>query len=234
MKLTIYATLLASIAAPALAANNSPIHYYAADDAPYEDAMVNHSYLILGVANNMLEKQNIDLDDTSYDTKAITKIDDAIAFKLGLGYELPTHPSIATELTANYQTEADITLTAGTEKITSGIKSISLIYDVKWDISTALNQDWFIHPYLGLGAGYSWNKLSDLSDGDNSINFKDQNSSFAWHAVAGAKYFINNNIALDLSYSYNDYGKAEGSVDGSTVSYDYKFEQVALAMNIHF
>ena len=227
MKFSIYATLLVSIAAPALAANNSPIHYSAADDAPYEDAMVNHSYLILGIANNMIEKHNLSIEDESDVTNYPTKIDDAIAFKLGLGYELPTHPSIATELTANYQTEADISLTNSTDEINSGIKSISLIYDIKWDLSTALNQDWFIHPYLGLGAGYSWNEITGLSGAD-------QNSSFAWHAVAGAKYFINNNIALDLSYSYNDYGKAEASIDGSTVSYDYKFEQIALAMNIHF
>ncbi|MBA8666589.1 porin family protein [Holosporaceae bacterium 'Namur'] len=73
-----------------------------------------------------------------------------------------------------------------------------------------------LRPYVGLGIGFSRNKLSSESVSLNySTNFlkssKKFSNSFAWNASLGMIVDINEHLFLDFSYKYMDLGRAKGT-----------------------
>jgi opacity protein-like surface antigen len=77
-----------------------------------------------------------------------------------------------------------------------------------------------ITPYLGVGAGMSWNKLKDstvtystssISNAPFKIKHGATNTDFAWQVMAGAKFRLNPNLSFITEYKYMDLGKMKTS-----------------------
>lgn len=96
----------------------------------------------------------------------------------------------------------------------SDIKSQFLMANVYYDFNTG--SDWT--PYIGAGLGYARVKSENsfqLTGADTkysgSSSFSKSSNNFAWNLTAGVSYAVNNNLAIDASYRYADYGKVKSS-----------------------
>lgn len=102
------------------------------------------------------------------------------------------------EVLVNGQTRAEVTgdpdntATDYTEVDTTAFMVTGLI-----DIAALAEENWLVKPYAGLGIGF-----------ENTIN-GGSDTGFAWKFVAGATYQLDDNLVLDASYQYADYGSTE-------------------------
>ncbi|THD47174.1 MAG: porin family protein [Bradyrhizobium sp.] len=84
---------------------------------------------------------------------------------------------------------------------------------------------WYgVTPYVGLGGGFAYNKLSGMTDtgfaavGGNPPSpvggYLDDGGkwSFAWAAMLGLSFDVTQNLKLDLGYRYLDYGRFTSGV----------------------
>ena len=69
-----------------------------------------------------------------------------------------------------------------------------------------------ITPYIGAGAGISWNRTSDYFSNalllPGIAGMKEAKWDFAWAAMGGLTYHLSPNLLLDLSYRYLNLGDA--------------------------
>lgn len=95
----------------------------------------------------------------------------------------------------------------------SETKSQFLMANVYYDFD--LDSDWT--PYVGAGIGYARvkanNNFYDYNSGSNSSLSK-SSGNFAWNLTAGVSYDVTENLSIDASYRYMDYGKAKASDTG--------------------
>jgi opacity protein-like surface antigen len=79
---------------------------------------------------------------------------------------------------------------------------------------------WCVTPFIGAGVGASYNKISGFRDDgigsggggftSSSTYFEDNGKwNLAWAAHAGLAYKVNQNVTLELAYSYVDLGSAQ-------------------------
>jgi OmpA-OmpF porin, OOP family len=80
----------------------------------------------------------------------------------------------------------------------------------------------YIFPYLGLGAGYQWTALNNVSstqfDGPFAFSTNTQTGNFAWQAILGSSFPIENIPGLSLTVDYRFMnilggGKYDGATD---------------------
>lgn len=90
----------------------------------------------------------------------------------------------------------------------SEIKSQFVMANLYYDFNTG--SDWT--PYVGAGLGYARVKA------DNSVNYAGQamslsksSNNFAWNLTAGLSYQVTDDLVIDASYRYIDYGKVDTS-----------------------
>jgi opacity protein-like surface antigen len=79
---------------------------------------------------------------------------------------------------------------------------------------TALGVITPIRPFIGAGAGASWNEIGEmtyefpaLTQPRYSLMPGGQRTSFAWSVVGGAAYDISDLLTLEVSYRYSDLGE---------------------------
>jgi outer membrane autotransporter protein len=88
-----------------------------------------------------------------------------------------------------------------------------------------------IHPYAGIGIGWSWGKFSGTEFRIGSVD--ESANGFAWQILAGLNFEITQNWSADLAYryfrsKYDDVGSAP-SVDVTNTD-----NMVLLGINYHF
>jgi opacity protein-like surface antigen len=71
-------------------------------------------------------------------------------------------------------------------------------------------------PYVGAGAGMSYNRMSEVYFTDNPFLTNkiqgDSRLSLAWSLMAGVGYQVTDRAVLDFGYRYMNYGKAQSGV----------------------
>ncbi|CAG9297083.1 opacity protein-like surface antigen [Celerinatantimonas diazotrophica] len=213
----------------------------------------------MGFGQSYRQNQDTTLNDTQSGMPLAIK--DHLDFKhsnsyeIAVGYRYPQLSWLTTELALSYHSKAsldgDHVLINGSpadEKTHLHLKSTALMLSGQVDLATLFNQDnWLFHPYFGLGIGVSRNELSDLSTtlNNTSSEFKIHNThtDFAWQGKLGVTYAATQHIILDLSYAYNDYGKATSrtaknptaaseTLNGGSI--DYRTQEVMLGMRYFF
>ena len=80
----------------------------------------------------------------------------------------------------------------------------------------------FIHPYAGVGIGWSWAKFN----GDVDTNSRD---AFAWQILAGFTFDIDRNWSADLGYRYFESKYSVGGGDAKS-----KNNMILIGINYHF
>jgi len=92
------------------------------------------------------------------------------------------------------------------------------------------------HPFIGIGPGWAWVKLSDIQTTVTGVGridpgkVADRASQFAWQVLVGLEYDITRNWSTDLSYRYYALGKA--SYD--ELELDIKGQSINLGINYKF
>ena len=113
------------------------------------------------------------------------------------------------------RTEIEFALRGNSEKSwssgwgeTKGFWNTSTLFaNVFWDFHNATQ----FTPYVGAGLGVAFNYAGyDIHRHfGNSFSMDDRFVNFAWNIGAGAAYNFNENIAVDASYRYADFGYTE-------------------------
>jgi opacity protein-like surface antigen len=117
------------------------------------------------------------------------------------------------------------------EALDSGIgkqENLSLFGNVLYD----LNAGGSFMPYVGVGAGLMRTKLdfrpSNLDVGQSS------DTNFAWQAMAGATYKVNDSFELFGQYSYRDGGTAKMKLDLLPATIESKVRQSVVSAGVRF
>jgi len=93
-----------------------------------------------------------------------------------------------------------------------------------------------ITPFVGIGAGWAHNQMSDFTDlgfgaanGGRGIGRDSSNWSFAWALHAGLAYSVTRNFKFEVAYRYLNYGSVTETVDcfGGCAADSYKFDKLA-------
>ncbi len=129
-----------------------------------------------------------------------------------LGYIIPAAKWLAAELEYNHLFKQDIDQagSSGDFSADSGMVNLLVRYP-----------EGIIHPYVGLGGGWSWGNLK--TDTDHTSN------NFVWQILAGINFEFTKNWSADLGYRYF-YGKYKPDA-GDVTS---KNNIILIGVNYHF
>ena len=175
-------------------------------------------YLKGGIGWAHSEKQTATIGDLGDPPDRVTfDADGSLAYQLGIGYRLTDW--LDTELSLNhiggldlsgaYEDDGSPSGEVGrTELDTTAIMVLGLV-----DLAAVLDASWPLDPYVGVGAGYSRHDMGRFTVTNDSARIDDNTSGgFAWKALLGATYPISEQLSLNASYAYADYGEAESSL----------------------
>jgi opacity protein-like surface antigen len=153
-------------------------------------------------------------------------------YRLGIGYQFNSW--LRADITGEYRTPAswgsfDITNSGGTlipEHVTLNKSEWVGLANLYADLGTW----WCITPFVGAGAGFAYNKLSNFSEtavatlnpltGANLINANNfapdgGQWNFAWALHAGLAYKVTPGLTIELAYRYLNLGSAQsGAIVG--------------------
>lgn len=95
--------------------------------------------------------------------------------------------------------------------------------------------DWYgITPYVGAGAGFAvFDPSEHISVANEPVFGADNTSSrvkFAWAAMAGVSYQIDQNIAVDVGYRHVDLGRFSTQLVGFAIDHHYTEDQVRIGL----
>lgn len=139
------------------------------------------------------------------------KNDTVAGFRLAYGVNVPLWSNdVRVELEYGYNGKAKLDGRSFSPNVhyKSDIKSQFLMANVYYDFD--LDSDWT--PYVGAGLGYARVKADNhVSYGNETSSLSKSSGNFAWNLTAGITYDMTENLSIDASYRYMDYGKAKTS-----------------------
>jgi len=158
------------------------------------------------------------------------------AYILGLGVGYNVNNWLRVDATGEYRSKARVYALGIYDQVTGQgdeyqgyLKSWIFLANAYIDLGT---WDCFT-PFIGAGIGGAYNTLSDFTDtgfgttgrgyGRNSSDW-----SLAWALHAGVSYNVNQNLKIELSYRYLNYGSVTDTVDciGGCNADSYKFSDL--------
>jgi opacity protein-like surface antigen len=100
------------------------------------------------------------------------------------------------------------------------VETFTTLANVYFDLGT-----WYgFTPYVGAGAGMSWNRTSDYFSnagffpGLQGVNVDKAKWDFAWAAMGGVTFSLSPNLLMDVSYRYLNMGDAITPMMSNNVS----------------
>lgn len=159
---------------------------------------------VLNHTNNKLE----------FDGESLKKNKNVGGFRAAYGIAMPFDSGeLRTELEYGYNGKVKFTEDADEDHVDVTIKSQSLMANIYYDFFTGTN----LTPYVGAGIGYA--RLKNNLDDSDGTSFAKSNNNFAWNVGVGFNYALTENLDIDVSYRFTDYGKVKykGQIDGFTV-----------------
>jgi outer membrane protein len=152
----------------------------------------------LRVSYVMIQDDSVELFSTDFDTS----YDGAAAFSADFTYFI--NKSFSLEASIGYL-KTDMDVEAGGDKEGYGtLTQIPILLTARYHI--AVNEK--VSPYVGVGIGYYYN---DMDNADGSGDFFQgapsgveafADNAFGFHLNAGAEFFINKNLALNVDLKY--------------------------------
>jgi len=88
-------------------------------------------------------------------------------------------------------------------------------------------------PYVGVGAGYVTEIDFDISGGLGSGEYNDR-GGFAWQAMGGVSYAINNRIGLSVELRYLNAGRRTMAGSSGSIRADYEATDAILGLRYRF
>lgn len=152
-----------------------------------------------------------------------------------LGSDLNGDIKINGETIAELAEDSDLYFTMDGEVKTTSIMATALV-----DVAALAEKNWSIKPYAGLGLGYAKNSLGTLTmrtniEGGGEVSGSGgDDSGLAWKVVAGAVFPIDNNLSIDASYQYADYGSVKLVDDSDEVDLDVSAHEFTVGIRYSF
>ena len=150
-----------------------------------------------------------------YDGDSVSGIsfDDAWMGEIGVGCGSGPQ-GFRAEIASSFRGRKDISGTspaAGGSSLNTAVASYALMFNVYKDLGRWQR----MVPYIGAGAGLSYNMVSDVYFADNpsltnTISGK-SDIAFSWSLMAGLGYQISRSAVLDVGYRYIDLGSGRSS-----------------------
>ena len=134
-----------------------------------------------------------------------TTIDDRFTIGGGGGYK---NGWFRADVTMDYAPRASVT--SVTPDYRMKVEAFTTLANVYLDLGTW----WGITPYVGAGAGISWNRTGDyfsnalLFPGLQGADVNKAKWDFAWAAMGGLTFNLSPNLLMDVSYRYLNMGDA--------------------------
>jgi opacity protein-like surface antigen len=178
----------------------------------------------IGMTNQQVGSLFNTLNNTATSVNTIQKgFDSSMLFGVGIGYQWNSW--LRTDLTGEYRSRANF---HGLQVVNSGGTVFTDEYrgsKSEWlflaNAYVDLGTWWKITPFVGAGAGMSYNMISDFLDvntpnsgvafGANAAKW-----SFAWALHAGFSYKVTDSLTLELAYRYVNLGNG---ITGDLVTY---------------
>lgn len=144
-------------------------------------------------------------------------------FGIGIGYQHSDH--LRFDLTGEYRGGADFHGLDVVEDpdpyddVYTGIKKEwTFLANAYWDLGNVKG----FKPFVGVGAGFSYNTISNFTDvsvTNDSVAYGASASklNFAWALYAGLGYQVNDRLTIEAAYRYIDLGNA---ASGDLVTFD--------------
>lgn len=130
-------------------------------------------------------------------------IDDRFTIGGGGGYKAAWFRA---DITMDYAPRASFA--AVTPDYRMKVETFTTLANVYFDLGTWAG----ITPYIGAGAGVSWNRTSDYFSNallfPNLQGLKESKWDFAWAAIGGLTFNLSPNLLMDISYRYLNMGDA--------------------------
>lgn len=147
---------------------------------------------------------------------------DSWALGIKGGYIIPTVKWLAVELEYAYLSQQDIDEpgASGDFKASNLMANFILRYP-----------EGKIHPYVGVGIGWSWGAFKGSDPTVGSVDESD--NAFAWQILAGVNFEIAPNWSADLAYRYFT-SKYELNSGGDKVDATAKNNMILIGINYHF
>lgn len=146
-------------------------------------------------------------------------LDNSWALGLKGGYIVPTVKWLAVELEYAYLAEQDLDQ-AG---YSGDLSANNLMFNI-----IARYPEGKIHPFLGVGIGWSWGELNATGPG-GAVD--DTDNAFAWQLMAGVDFEITPQWSAELSYRYQraDYEFGDSGSDAKSTNHMF-----LIGVNFHF
>ncbi|MGH6982579.1 MAG: outer membrane protein, partial [Stellaceae bacterium] len=170
----------------------------------------------IGMTNQQVHKITNVLDGTATSVNTVQKgFDSSMLFGVGLGYQWNNW--LRTDLTGEYRSNANfhglqIVNSGGlfTDEYRASKSEWLFLANAYVDLGTW----WNITPFIGAGAGMSYNRISnflDVNTPNAGVAFAPDTGkwSFAWALHAGLAYRITDSLTMELAYRYLDLGDAQ-------------------------
>ena len=138
----------------------------------------------------------------------------------GIGYDVNNW--LRFDATAEYRARTQVnafgqyTFGGGTfgDQYQGYLKSVVLLANGYVDLGTW----WCLTPFVGAGIGGAYNQMADLTDigiGTSGAGIGRNSSSWspAWALYAGVAYNVTDNVKLEFSYRYLNYGSVTDTID---------------------
>lgn len=191
-------------------------------------------YLTGKIGASVLNASDQKIYSPEYDLKYGGKSKTVFGGGVALGYDFAYQYNCPTRLELDYMARAK-----GKYKTTildtdfesyesdSKVDLQTVMVNAYYDIETTTR----LTPYVTAGIGYARAKLT-MYGYDESIS--STNNNFAWSIGVGAKYAINNDLALDLGYRYLDAGKSDIKENDGKYETKVKTNDFMLGLSYYF
>lgn len=128
---------------------------------------------------------------------------------LGVGVGYYFHDTIRGDVTLDYRRDTDVSGITGAATHTADFSNTVVLANLYYDM---LGREGFA-PYLGVGLGFSYNQTDGRTITPGGVQTGgDDNTSFAFAAMAGFSYRLQDNWLLDAGYRYLYLGDAHTSI----------------------
>jgi len=182
---------------------------------------VNGLYVGAGVGANFLDKTNV---SGTWDSPAIRLEGESAEFSWGyvgvlsLGWGFGN--GLRAEIEGSYRQNATSSSKINNGTYPSGANGnatsygamVNILYDI--DLGNMLGG---ITPYVGAGVGYIWQEYDKVGIriGDNTLDFNGDGGAFAYQAILGAAYPIDQVPGLAITAEYRFLGTVSQSMSGT-------------------
>ena len=149
------------------------------------------------------------------------KLKNSWAIGAKVGYIFPQVKWLATELEYFYLAKQD----TDQEGVSGDVSAHNVMANL-----LVRYPEGMIHPYAGIGIGWSWGKFNGTEPGAGSID--ESGNGFAWQILAGLNFEITQNWSADLAYRY--FRSKYNDVSSDNFDVTSTNHMVLLGINYHF